>query len=64
MACKLFDPLYLKGKQQELHSLGFLADELCNFRYPQFNEVFISQLKKEIPLVVNHGNRFFDWDSI
>ena len=25
MACKLFDPLYLKGKQQELHSLGALS---------------------------------------
>ena len=55
MACKLFDPLYLKGKENQIHTLCFLADQLHHFRYPQFNATFISQLKREIPLAVSHA---------
>ena len=64
MACALFDPLFLKGKEEEIGRLELLADELKNFEYRHFTDEFIQELKKEIPLAVEHANSEFDWDTI
>jgi hypothetical protein len=63
-SCQLFDPMFLEGKQNDLHRLFYLADQLIHFRYPQFTQEFIALLKQEIPLAVNHSNMYFDWSSI
>ena len=41
-----------------------MADELKNFEYILFTDEFIHELKKEIPLAVEHANRDFDWNTI
>ena len=64
LACKLFDPLFLKGKQDLLHTLFYCADHLIYFGYPAFTPDNIHLLKKEIPAAVCHANIDFDWNSI
>ena len=64
LACKLFDPLYLKGKEDELHTLFYLADQLSNFGYSEFDDDFIKLLKGEIPTAVQHANAIFNWNEI
>ena len=37
---------------------------MVNFWYEQFYDNFIEDLKKEIPLDVEHANRQFNWGDI
>ena len=64
LACKLFDPTYLKGKQNDLHTLFYLADQLSHFQYNDFNDDFLKLLKSEIPAAVQHANAWFDWNEL
>ena len=54
-AAKIFNPMFLAGKSEAevVTVLHPLADKLIHFGYEQFTEEFITQLKKEIKLVVN-----------
>ena len=56
-ACTLFDPLFLKDKEGGIEVLRNNAEELLHFECAQFNDNFIEDLKKEIPLDVEHANR-------
>ena len=52
-------------ERKKIGRLELLADELKNFEYISFTDEFIHELKKEkIPLVVEHDNRDFDWNTI
>ena len=63
-ACLIFDPLYLKDKENELAMLSLLADNLKHFQCKEFNGMFISALKNEIKHVVHLANQPFDWENI
>jgi hypothetical protein len=58
-ACKLFDPFFL-ASDPSINALNALADELVHFGYPEFDEDFIIELKKEIPEAI----KAFDRDAI
>ena len=62
--CQLFDPFFLKGKENQLCLLYNLADNLSVFQYTQFNPTFIARLKGEIPEAVRNTNMPFDWNAI
>ena len=62
IACKIFDSLFLKGKQHDLPRLYLLADKLKYFRFSQFTQQFIDCLKKKIPQAVECVNAQFDWN--
>ena len=47
-----------------MHYGSQLADELVHFGYPEFDEDFITDLKKEIPIAMELAKRDFDWESI
>jgi hypothetical protein len=47
-ACKLLDPFFL-ASDTPINALNALADGLVHFGYPEFDEDFIKELKKEIP---------------
>jgi len=64
LACKIFDPLFLKGKQNDLPRLYALADQLKHFGYSDFTQDFIDCLKKEIPQAITDANEHFDWNAI
>ena len=61
MACKIFDPFFLKGKEEEIGRLILLSRDLIHFEYKEFDDDFSKGLEKEIPLAVEHANRHFDW---
>ena len=63
-ACKLFDPMYLKGKENELHTLYYLANQLVHFQYSEFDGNFLQLLKNEIPTAIGHANALFNWEDI
>ena len=63
-ACKIFDPLFLKGKENDLHTLFHCCDLLVHFDYPAFTPGFILTLKAEVSHAVCLANVDFDWDSI
>ena len=62
LSCQLFDPIFLQEKQNYLHRLYYLADQLIHFRYPHSTTEFIAILKRGIPLAINHSNMYFDWN--
>jgi hypothetical protein len=62
-ACKLFDPLFL-ASDTSINALNALADELVNFGYPEFDEDFIKELKKEIPEAIKYATKAFNWDKV
>ena len=64
MACKLFDPFFLEGKEEEIGRLNMMARDLNHFEYKEFDHDFFVGLEKEIPLAVEHANREFDWNTI
>ena len=64
MACKIFDPFFLKGKEDEIDRLILLSKDLNHFEYKEFDDDFFKGLEKEIPLAVQHANRHFDWSVI
>ena len=41
--CKMFDPMFLKGKEDEIHALLYLINDLSFFKYTVFNEGFLSK---------------------
>jgi hypothetical protein len=55
-ACKLFDPFFL-ASDTSIDALNALADELVHFGYPEFDEDFIKELKKEIPEAIKYANK-------
>ena len=62
--CKLFDPMFLKGKENEIHTLLYLINDLSFFKYTAFNEGFFVSMKNELPLAIEHANMAFEWDTI
>jgi hypothetical protein len=64
LACKIFDPLFLRGKEGQIERLLILSRDLSHFQYKDFDDDFITCLGKEIPLAVEHANRNFDWELI
>ena len=46
-ACKLFDLIFLKGKEGEIEGLRTLAEELVCFEYAQSSDNFIEDLKNK-----------------
>ena len=63
-ACRIFDPFFLKGRQNDLHILNDIADELQYFDYSNFSPAFLVLLKKEIPVVISHANQPFNWEDL
>ena len=63
-ACEIFDPLFLKGKENNIEQLKNIAGGLKHFEYRDFDDKFLANLEKEIPLAVEHANKEFDWNSI
>ena len=43
---KLFDLLFLKGKEGDIEGIQTLSEEPVNFEYTQFDDNFISNNKK------------------
>ena len=64
LACQLFEPLHLRGKQNDIHTLEYLVDDLKFFDYPSFTPIFLRELKEELPVAITHANLRFDWKSI
>ena len=62
-ACEIFDPLFLKGKENNIQRLNNIARDLKHFEYPDFDDEFLTNLEMEIPLAVKHANKEFDWNS-
>jgi hypothetical protein len=44
-----------------INALNDLADEDIHFGYPEFDEDFIKELKKEIPEAIKYATKAFDW---
>jgi hypothetical protein len=59
----LFDP-FLLASDPSINALNALADELVHFVYPEFDEDFINELKKEIPEAIKYAKNAFDWDKV
>ena len=64
LACKIFDPFFLRGKGNQIQRLQIIAMGLIHFEYQDFDNEFLTCLCKEIPLAVEHADRFFDWELI
>ena len=64
LACKLFDPFFLKVKEGDVERLKGIASGLIHFEYKEFDNDFVEGLEREIPLAVEHANREFDWSTI
>ena len=60
-SCQVFNPFVLK--EWNLASLEILIDNLVYFEYRHFTEKFISKMKKEIPIAIEHTNHYNDWES-
>ena len=63
-ACLIFDPMFLRGKRNEIATIKLLVDKLNHFHYKEFNSLFINEMKKKIPYVVKLADKAFDWDTI
>jgi hypothetical protein len=62
-ACKLFDPLFL-ASDTSINAMNALANELVHFGYPELDEDFIKELKKEIPEAIKYATKTLDWDKV
>ena len=52
----MFDPLKLKGKENETERLRFIADDMKYFGHELFTPIFIDELNTEVPKTMNHTN--------
>ena len=57
LACRILDAFFLKGRQNDLHILNDIADDLKYFDYSHF---FLVLLKREIPVAISHANQPFN----
>jgi hypothetical protein len=62
LSAKVFDVLYL-ATGPHLQSLEMLVDGLKDFGYPEFTESFLSDMKKEIPYVLELAKKEFNWEA-
>ena len=62
MAAKLFDPFYLS--KLNYNQVVLKIDNLKSFEYKEFTAEFLANMKKEVPIVMEHVKQEFDWDSI
>jgi hypothetical protein len=62
-ACKVFDTLYL-ATDPPMEVLYSLVDDLEYFDYPEFDEEFRADLKKEIPEAIQLAKGEFDWEAL
>jgi len=61
-ACQVFDPDILA--HEHISSLELRIDALVNFGFLQFSPDFLSGMKKELPLAIEHAKRSFDWSTL
>ena len=61
-ACQVFNPFMYT--ELDIVSLELLIDDLAYFGYRHFTKNFLTKMKKELPLAIEHANKKFDWDSI
>ena len=62
MAAKLFDPFYLS--KLNYNQVVLKIDNLKSFEYKEFTAEFLANMKKEVPIVMEHVKQEFDWVSI
>ena len=48
----------------DIVSLELLIDDLAYFGYRHFTKNFLTKMKKELPLAIEHAKHNFDWDGI
>jgi hypothetical protein len=61
-AGSVFDPLKLKSMSVE--TIELLIDDLVCFGFPEFTDEFLKGMKKELPLVIEHAHKPFDFGSV
>jgi hypothetical protein len=61
-AGSVFDPLKLKS--MSVDTIELLIDDLVCFGFPKFTDEFLKGMKKELPLVIEHAHKPFDFGSV
>ena len=65
IGCKIFDPIFLKGKSNDMTQLYLLCDKLNHFGFKLFTDDFIKKMKVELKDAVHVATiDTFDWESI
>ena len=52
------------SKEWDLASLELLIDDLVYFEHGHFTNIFLTTMKKELPLAMECANQEYDWESI